>query len=465
MLEDDLISWYRARIHRTHLTRPLKEGSRRLLCEGLFLWAVAFCSGHFTFAQASNMDTLVSNKEYAQLERALPSTTMSKVDEAYFSGLLANHLNRPADSIKLLESILPTLEADNPLRAEYAVCTLADDLVKLSLYGKAADTYTLAARIADSQARSSLCHADREAARWALFTEAPAQGVVSGMATVVRGTKDKLGLIELPVSGGNYSGAWLLDTGANLTVIRRSVAARMGLQLSATAESAAGISGRMVAVHSAVIPEFRIGSVVLRNVPVLVVEDSDLTFPELDYEIDGSLGLPVLAAFGKMTMYADASVKLGRGTGEKMRSSASHNLFLDGFTPLIAADLGEGDDLFVIDTGAQATILSSKFFAQSKDMAWGNLVTFDLAGAGGVGTMAAFTAENLVANFGGYCTALGDAHLLLADTESDGDFYGIIGQSAFRNFSSITLDFQNMQFSVAGSNGSCASTSKPAPAR
>ena len=407
-----------------------------------------------TFA-ANALDSMVVAKQFAELEQSLQTASLNNAESAYYNGLLANHLNRPQHSVDLLESVLPALEASSPLRAELAVCALADDFVKLSKYGKASETYALAARISDAESRESICYAARESARWALFSEAPAQVVVSGSPTIVRGTRDKLGLVQLPVTAGSYAGSWLLDTGANVTVIRRSAADRIGVQLSANGSAAQGSSGKTVGVRAGTIPELQIASIVLRNVPVLVVDDADLNFPEAGYEIEGSLGLPVLAALGTMTLYADGSVALGSKNG-KSADTANHTLFLEHSIPLIVADLGYGKELFVVDTGAQGTILSSQFFAQIKGTSQlGKMVTLDLAGAGGVGTMAAFGSQDLVANFGDACVPLREAHILASDKGSEDDFFGVIGQDAFRQFSSITLDFQNMQFHTAG-GGTCS---------
>jgi hypothetical protein len=417
-----------------------------------------------TAANADSLDSLVLAKQYVELEESLKGAALNTAEGTYYNGLLANHLNRAQQSVDLLEAVLPALEASNPVRAEVAVCTLADDFVKLSKYADASETYAMAARIADSESHESLCHATRESARWALFRGAPAQVVVSGLPTIIRGTRDKLGLVHLPVMAGSYAGSWLLDTGANVTVIRRSAADRIGVQLSANAAAAQGSSGKSVGVHAGTIPELQIGKIVLRNVAVLVVEDADLNFPDADYQIEGSLGLPVLAALGRVTLYADGSVVLGAKATARAGAS-NHTLFFERSTPLVAADLGYGRQLFVVDTGAQGTILTSQFFAQTKGTSQlGKMVTLDLAGAGGVGTMAAFGSQDLVANFGGACVPLNEAHILTSNTGSEDDFYGVIGQDALRQVTSVTFDFVNMQFSTRG-GGSCSPAPVAAPGK
>ncbi|HEX8924724.1 MAG TPA: hypothetical protein VF786_02975, partial [Terriglobales bacterium] len=156
---------------------------------------------------STDLDRLVAAKEYGALERELPAAKLNDVERSYYEGLLNNHLNRPAKSSQQLDSVLQTLEANNPLRAEYAMCALAEDHVKLAQYGKASETYALAAHIAQSQEREAVCHADRESARWALFKDAPAQIVASSGVAQLQATRDKLGLLQVPVSAGDYTGS------------------------------------------------------------------------------------------------------------------------------------------------------------------------------------------------------------------------------------------------------------------
>jgi hypothetical protein len=50
---------------------------------------------------APDLDTLVSEKNYPELERALPMAKLTELEHAYFLGILSDRLNRPA-MVKLL---------------------------------------------------------------------------------------------------------------------------------------------------------------------------------------------------------------------------------------------------------------------------------------------------------------------------------------------------------------------------
>jgi len=264
-----------------------------------------------------------------------------------------------------------------------------------------------------------------------------------------------MGLFQVPLAAGAYTGSWIVDSGANLSVISQSVAERMGIELSSATGTVEGGSGAAVPIHTGVIPELRLGAAVLHNVPVLVAADPDLTFPEIAYRVEGSLGLPVLAALGRFTVYRDGRIHFGGETIASDKDRFPHNLFLEKFAPVIAADFGLGDQLFTIDTGAIRTILSAAFYRESKPVNSAQLVELQLMGAGGTLVSPAYQVHDVEAKLGGGCAQLQSVQVLTQPIGRADEFYGNIGESALRPFTSFTLDFNAMRFSVTGGPQSC----------
>ena len=266
---------------------------------------------------ATSLDLLLGSKDYNRLEQALPAVEASLTPDelAYFDAIMANRLNQVDLSTRLLETLVPALLLSNVLHAENALCTLADSYAKSFRYSDAATTYAQAATFSQSRGASSLCDAGREAKRWALLSTLPPQTVEMSGSFSLKSAKDSIGLVRVPVVAGNYEGSWIVDTGASVSIISRTVAEQMGLSLLPGSESGEGSSGKFVPVHVALIAELHLGTAVLRNVPVLVAEDSDLTFSSLDYKINGCLGLPVLAALGSFTVSRDGSVYVRQADG------------------------------------------------------------------------------------------------------------------------------------------------------
>ena len=412
----------------------------------------------FAYGQASapnpvaDLESLLKRKQYIELERALADdrSILPPQDLAYFTGVVANRILQVSESTDLLEPLLPALMLSNPARAETVLCTLADDYAKDFRYADAARLYSEANSVAEQRGQASECDAGHESSRWEIFSGAPVQRVNNHGAFTVAGKKDELGLFQVPITAANYSGSWIVDSGANLCVISRSVADRLGVAVSSGEDTAQGIGGLSVLVHAGVIPEIRLGQAVLQNVAVLVVDDAELRFSNVGYQIEGSLGIPVLRALGRITFHTDGRVDVG-AIDKNLDEEGPSNLFFEKFTPLVVADLGHGNQLFSLDTGAMGTILSAQFLHDDKGpVASGDLINLQLVGAGGVLTAPAYVVHGLLAEFGGQCARLKDTQVLTQSTGFADEFYGNVGQSTLSQFSSFTLDFNTMHFMVIG---------------
>jgi predicted aspartyl protease len=424
----------------------------------VLIWPSSLACGQTSDATGA-LDALLQQRHYVELERALASrgSLLPPSSLAYFQGVMANRINDVQKSLRLLEPLTPTLLATSPVRAELALCTLADDYAKIFRYAKAAGLYAQANRVADKQGKSSECRADTEAAQWGLLSNAPAQTVTAHGAFSIGGKRDALGFFQVPIMSGKYSGSWVLSSGTKLSAVSRSVASKLGLEISTGSATAQAGTGLPVSIHTAVISEIRLGPALLRNVPVLVMEDSDLSFPQLDYRIEACLGLPVLAALGKVTFYHDGRINFSLGEKAPSNGIGSHNLFLETFSLLVTADLGHGEQLFTLDTASMTTVLSAAFYKEDNtivDIA--GLVKLELSGLGGPAALPAYRIPSLAVMFGGSCARVKDISLLTGPTGQPDEFYGTIGESALDSFSSFTLDLRRMHFSVNGGNpGDC----------
>jgi len=50
----------------------------------------------------------------------------------------------------------------------------------------------------------------------------------------------------------------------------------------------------------AVAPEISISDITIKNVVFLIMEDSDLSFPKIEYFPNGAIGFPVTRTFGEL---------------------------------------------------------------------------------------------------------------------------------------------------------------------
>ena len=432
-----------------------------VVCVVAATWALSAQSQDAGQSGGSDLDRLLQNRDYLALEKVLSSTpTLSSSDRAFFAGVMANRRNRVGESIRELEPLVPALSATNPERAVIALSTLADDYEKAFRYADAADTYAeLSRRFGPLMDERDRQRASTEASRWNLLRGAPAQSAEVSAAFTVPVTRDQAGLPEVSVETGKFRESMIVDTGANLSVISLSMAQRLGLKLSDSEATSSGIAGQRMAVHTAVIPELRLGEAKLRNVAVVVINDADLVIPDMHYRIPGSIGFPVLSALGRITFFRDGRLGVG---GKPVNPGGEENLFLQRLSPIVAAEIGGTERLFTIDTGSAGSFLTVQYYLEHKnDFASQVSSDFDLVGAGGVGTYPAYATGELNITMGGACVEVNPLPVISQSRGlHDEKFYGNVGQSILGLFESYTFDFENMSFSAEGNT--CKQAEKPA---
>jgi len=441
--------------------RKVRWVVRKILCllfAGTLLVAVAAAQSGPTTPQV--LYQLVQQKDYLGLQSALAANpNLTTVDSAVLKAVLANRKNRVADSIQLIEPLVPTLAVDYSQRTAIALCTLADDYARSFRYGSAADTYRLLSRLLGYQPDKANCRAELEASRWELLRNAAPQTSSVSAPFNLQATRTPLGL-EVPVSVANVSDEWLVDTGANISAITRSVAARLGLELSTAASTAQGSSGLSVPVHTAVIPELQLGLATVRNVAVLVFEDKDLDFSQMPYQMHGSIGLPVLQSLGTITIHSNGMI----GVQEPLNSApaVASNLYMERLTLLLEVSLAGQPELLTLDTGASGTFLSSHYYQQHlAKFAAVEQTIVEVAGAGGSLNIPAVMLSDVKMNVGGACASFARLPMFTQSTGLDDELSGNMGQSTIRHFASYTLDFRTMTFTAesssadSGSSASC----------
>jgi hypothetical protein len=405
-----------------------------------------------------DLDSLLQQKQYIELDRVLTVMQgLSPFDRAFFTGVMANRKNQVAGSVRLLEPLVPRLVQSYSSRTAIALCTLADDYAKTFRYAEAADTFRLLSRMPGYTEEPNGCHAEREAGRWELLRQAPVQTTIVAAPFTLQVNRMPFGLLDTPVHAGTFSDYWVLDTGANISAVTRTVAQQLGLQLSEATTTAQGSSGLLVPIHTAVIPELRLGEATIHNVAVMVFEDKDLDFPELSYPFHGSIGFPVLASLGRITFHSD-----GRFSVQEPAAATGNNpskLYLEKLTPLVAAKVEGEEDLLTLDTGASGTYLSAEYYAQHRqEFSARDQSMLQLVGAGGSKVIPAYKLANVSLNIGGACVVMPQIEVLTESTGNSDEFAGNVGQTAVGKLRSYTLDFRNMTFAAEnqpGGNG-CA---------
>ena len=400
-------------------------------------------SGHQEVAD--RLISLLSHKEYLKLESDLQKRSDTTSPEfALVTGVLANVQNQIAKSIRLLTPLLSAPSAKlKPQEERLGLSTLADDYDKTFRYGDAANTRTILLRrvgefLSDGE------RDDIEDARDAddLLKLAPGETVGNFRPFVIPTEKNSAGMIEAPITVGNDTEPWILDTGANISLLIESRAQKLHLGLSKGTLPVAVFFGRTVPCHLAVIPVLRIGEAVVHNVPVLVMKDKDYYIPQIHLQLEAFLGYPVLSALGRISFYRDGH--FGVDPPQETEPSYGSQMFMDGLTPVVAVKDHGKQRLFSLDTGAANTFLTARYLtAHRAEFKGQKLSTVEQPS----GKLPAYYARRVTFSLGGLPITLHNVPVL-AKPQGNGEdyFYGNLGQDVLKQFRSYTLDFRSMHF-------------------
>jgi predicted aspartyl protease len=418
-----------------------------LACIPILLYAVPSSE---SAATASGPDADVKAFQLGQLEAAL-RTMQPGPERNYFEGVLANRAGRIDESIRLLNSALPSIREANRARAAVALETLADDYNKSFRYADAASTYDdLLVHFADQLSGEELQGSKDDAGVAHLLREAPAQSIAWQGPTRLKTERDTIDSLVTELTVNGVREKWLLDTGANLSVVSRSFAKRLGLQpLPGYGQTMSGLTGIENPLQVALVPVLQMGGATLRNVVALILDDANLNIklPKKSYQISGIIGYPVFQAMGAITFLHDGFFEAG---SLAQRTTTGTRMYMRLLMPVIECEK-EGIDLpFTFDTGASGTILSARYYKQFQDEAgqWkeGENAT---AGGGGMVRRKVYLQPKLELKVGNRVATIRNVPIFPTEVGSDkDDLYGNLGQDFVAGFESFTVDFSTMTFSL-----------------
>ena len=313
---------------------------------------------------ASSLDDEVKDFRVDELALHLQATQPG-AERDYFAGILANREGHTEESIRLLTAALPGIRESSPTRAAVALEALADDYTKSFRYADASRTYDdLLTHFAKQLPPKRLQGTKDDAGVLRLLKDAPAQ-TVSWQGPVKLKTERNVidsRTSELTVNG--MRAPWLLDTGANLSVVSRSFVHRLGIKpLPGHAQTESGITGLENPLQVALVPTFEIGGATLHNVVVMILDDANLAINlgKETYQIRAILGYPVFQSLGAIKFSRSGEFEAGDSAKS---NSGGTPLYMNLLNPVIECDVAGKPLPFTFDTGAQGTNLSVRYFAR-----------------------------------------------------------------------------------------------------
>ncbi len=317
----------------------------------------------------------------------------------------------------------------------------ADSLVRAYQYGAAADTYR---DIIDCYGcavdSSDLADYHNSLQLYGALADVPPQVVHKPGDVTIASCQNEFSHLMLPVRCGGCDDRFIFDTGANLSTIARSVALGMGLALIDSDVNVGSSTDIEVTSQLALADSIIVGGILFEHVVFLVLADEMLSFPSIGYEIHGIIGFPVISQMEEIRMNADGTiftplVSADRGYG---------NLHFDGLNMIVTLLHGDDTLQFFLDTGANVSQLSKKYYDAHKEEIKANatLQHSHRGGAGGMVDVDEYVLGNFTYTVGSQSNVLEQISVSLEEKHSQYD--GVMGQDIFGQFSTMILNFKDM---------------------
>lgn len=259
----------------------------------------------------------------------------------------------------------------------------------------------------------------------------------------MRSTKPEVPRFDVRVNDDVATEA-ILDSGAVLSIVSRSLAERTSLRRLADVEGTFyGLLGEPIAVEFGVIDALQLGSMTVRDVPVAIMDDRKLSFfvGEPDkLQMDLLLGANLLKHFRIELDFWRESIGLQQ-SDSLQRPAEDANLFFVNFRPMVHATIANrGWYLFVLDTGSEISYLNQIELQKTRIRNAPRIHNAKLQGLGGAQKHGS-KIEKVTLGVDQWAGTFRDIPLYQSDR---GDAMGIVGEDFLRHFR-VVIDFGRMR--------------------
>ncbi|MDQ8757304.1 aspartyl protease family protein [Sphingosinicella sp. LHD-64] len=340
-------------------------------------------------------------------------------------------------------------EGNDPALRRAALSVLSTDAFARGDYAEAERvTLLLEPLVAATGDTEELAELQRLRGVAALLAGQPAtrvEGTIAAGSAAARYDRVGLPRIDLAVNGQTQEAVF--DTGAALSVLSAETARRLGVTvLDAETEVGNGVQGT-VPVRVGIADRLDIAGTTLRNVAFLVIDDAQLSFPQVPggYDIKAILGLPEMRMLGRLRMEEAGRLAVLPGPG----AGGDANMTIAGNAMYVDTEMGGRPVPLLLDTGANRSGLSA-LFAEANPAVIASLATAQTrqASAGGSREQQVATWRDVPVAVGGRTLTLAEVSIALPGQGPRPRSYGQLGSSLLRRFASYTLDFTAMRLEL-----------------
>jgi predicted aspartyl protease len=284
---------------------------------------------------------------------------------------------------------------------------------------------------------------------WKALENSDKQTISRSVDVKIQLSRDHAKLANVPVTVSGKTKNFVFDTGANFSVIQRSVAMEMNCEIIPIQFDVSAITGAKVKSDLAVVKELMIGDpegsgqvVICKNVVFLVFDDKDLTFSEVDYSIQGIIGFPVIRNLEEIHITKNDELVIPKIP----EMYSNNNMILNGFVPVVQV-IQEQDTLqFSFDTGAAETSLNSSYYYKYKKRVdkKGKKQTLKSGGAGGMVEYEGYLLPKVTLSVGLSTVTLKNVQVRKENAgQVDADFDGNLGQDFIKQFDEMIISFKH----------------------
>ena len=257
------------------------------------------------------------------------------------------------------------------------------------------------------------------------------------------------GNLYLPFTIGGKQASYVLDTGANFSLLSESEANRLGLLIRNVNTEIGDSSGAHIGMRVAIAKDLLLGNLHLGNVAFGVLPDTQPPFAGLPVGRRGLLGIPVLLAMRTVRWQPKGSFAFGFRPKPKHFQRA--NLCFEQSFPVTQVGFQHTELDFTLDTGAVHSILSPPFAQRFPDLlkTSGQKEAHQLTGVGGSSSYESVLLPAVTLQVGGQAISLKPAHVLLRQSSDTSSWAaGNLGMDLLNQASTITIDFHAMMLSL-----------------
>ena len=393
------------------------------------------------------LQCLLEQKNYFGLRDALMKNKASLDKRSYFfyHAFVENAFLNPRKSNDAIKYLL------HDHRSELTDSMIAkillikeDNHAKLFQYKQAGETAELLVRsyahVLDS---GQVADEENNMKIWIPLSTVPGQKIKMGETSQIPLSKDKAGLANIPVSVQGRECNFIVDTGADLCVLRKGLADKLKLRKIETSVSVKGSTGKENKTELMIADSIKIGKITVKNVVFLVLPDDKLSFPQINYEINGIIGFPVIQQLKELHFSKDGTLTIPRRTLRKKLK----NMALCGAKSIINIAAGKDTIYCLLDTGANASELYKKYYCEhDKDIEKnGAPDSLKYSALGETKTRKIFKMKEFPISVGDKTAILPSIDVYMEDLRPDRKmFYGSIGQDYIGLFDEMIINYESM---------------------